>query len=124
MSKVQKSRMRVYISGPMTGIPEFNRPAFIKAKCKLIALGYDVISPVDVGDELAERMAPTKPNWTDYMRDDIRALVECEAIYLLDGWDKSKGATAEKRIADDLGIPSINNIIQGADLRALDDLAP
>ena len=85
---------KVYISGPMTGIPKFNRPAFIKAKAELSVLGYDVVSPVDIGDSL-----PGKPTWKDYMKADIKALVDCELIYMLEGWEKSKGARIEWEVA-------------------------
>lgn len=90
----------IYISGPMTGIPEFNHPAFNAAAAALRATGLEVVNPA----ELDTQDAGTPLEWADYLRRDIRALVDCTAIYLLPGWEKSKGARLEKRIAEELGM--------------------
>ena len=41
--------------------------------------------------------------YADYLRLDIQALLICSKIYLLKGWESSKGATLEKNIAEALG---------------------
>lgn len=87
----------VYIAGPMTGLPELNFPAFQRAAERLRASGYEVISPHEVCPD--KGMA-----WPDALRRDIPALCTCTAIALLPGWQKSKGATLEKTIADALGM--------------------
>ncbi len=46
-----------------------------------------------------------RDSWKDYMRDSIRQLVGCEAVVMLDGWQESKGATIERNLALELGIP-------------------
>ena len=38
---------RVYIAGPMTGLPDFNYPAFNAAAAKLRALGLEVLNPAE-----------------------------------------------------------------------------
>lgn len=90
--------MKVYISGPMTGYENYNRPAFNKVADKLRSQGYDVLNPAEIG------LGPDA-TWQDYMREDIRMLTHADAIYLLDGWEQSRGATIEKQIADVLQIP-------------------
>lgn len=87
---------RVYISGPMTGLPGLNFPAFHAAASDLRAQGLDVVNPADFGadDGLA---------WADYLRMDIRALVDCDAVHMLPGWRGSKGARLEHHIAVELG---------------------
>lgn len=90
----------VYVSGPMTGMPELNFPAFHAAAAKLRAQGHDVRNPAEVGEE------PGK-TWEDYMRKDLRLLCDCNAIYLLPGWEKSKGAHLELHIAHRLGMEVI-----------------
>lgn len=90
---------RIYISGPMTGKPELNFPAFHAAAAKLRALGYEVINPAEL--DLLDKQ---KLTWQEYMRRDIKVLVDCDAIALLPGWEKSKGARAEKYIADLLNL--------------------
>lgn len=88
---------RVYLAGPMTGLPDFNFPAFHAEADVLRAQGLTVINPAEHGIvEGAE--------WADYLRHDIAGLVSCERIHLLRGWEKSKGAQLEVRIACDLGM--------------------
>ena len=87
----------VYISGPMTGLPDLNFPAFHAAARQLRDLGYTVRNPAEVGEE------PGK-TWEDYMRKDIRLLCECDTILLLPGWENSKGAHLELHIAHRIGM--------------------
>lgn len=87
----------VYISGPMTGLPEFNFPAFHEAAAKLRDLGLVVVNPAE-HDE-----APEKP-WAEYLRKDIKLLMDCDGVALLPGWEKSKGARLEVHIARQLGM--------------------
>lgn len=87
----------VYISGPMTGIADFNFPAFNAAAAQLRAQGRTVVNPADHGViEGAE--------WADYLRADLAQLVQCDAIYLLPGWSKSRGAMLEHYVAAALGL--------------------
>ena len=88
---------RVYIAGPMTGLPDLNFPAFERAAARLRESGYTVISPHEVCPD--KGMA-----WADALRRDIPALCTCTVVALLPGWQKSKGATLEKAIADALGM--------------------
>jgi hypothetical protein len=83
---------RAYICGPMTGLPEHNYPAFHAAAKQLRAQGYDVVSPaeLDHGDDKC---------WEDYLRRDIKGMMDCDTIAVLPGSDNSKGATFERMIA-------------------------
>lgn len=89
--------MRIYLSGPMTGIPEFNYPAFNQAAAQLREKGYEVENP-------AENPAPESGAWVDWMRLAIKQMADCDTIVLLDGWQKSKGALIELKLAGDLGL--------------------
>lgn len=89
--------MAIYVAGPMTGLPELNFPAFHAAAAKLRADGHEVINP-------AELCPDKEMPWRECMKRDIAALVQCDAIYLLPGWENSKGATLEHHIADRLGL--------------------
>ena len=89
--------MKIYISGPMTGLPDFNRPAFNAKAAELRALGHEVVNPA----ELPEIPGGT---WADYMKVDIKLMLDCEAIWMLPGWVNSKGACLEVHIADDLDL--------------------
>lgn len=96
--------MRIYISGPITGMPAGNRPAFTAAALQLQGLDHTVINPHDVGDLVEQRMHPKEPGWSNYMRTDIVALMCCDAVALLDGWQLSRGSTVERGLAIDLGM--------------------
>ncbi|NIF51427.1 DUF4406 domain-containing protein [Burkholderia sp. Ax-1724] len=89
--------MRIYVAGPMTGIPDLNFPAFHAAAARLRAEGHEVINPAEINAD------PTAA-WAACMRADIRELVTCEAIYLLPGFEDSRGARLERHIAVELGM--------------------
>lgn len=82
----------------MTGLPEYNLPAFADAKRDLDALGYDAVNP-------GERGYIPGYKWSDYMRDALALLVTCDALAYLPGSSKSRGACIELRIARELGMP-------------------
>jgi hypothetical protein len=88
---------RLYLAGPMSGLPDLNFPAFHAAAASLRSLGHEVVNPAEVNPD------PTM-QWADAMRADIPELVKCEAIALLPGWQKSRGARLEAHIAMELGM--------------------
>lgn len=95
---------RLYIAGPMTGLPDFNRPAFHAAAAQLRAAGYEVVSPAEL-DSTHPIADPDGPGaWGRYMRRDIPHLLTCDALALLPGWTDSKGARLETHIAQELGM--------------------
>lgn len=90
--------LRVYISGPMTGRPNHNKPAFYAAAALLREAGHIPVNPAEVCAQLGAT------EWTDCMRADIKALCDCDAIALLPGWEMSQGAQLELHIAHRLGL--------------------
>lgn len=89
--------MRVYISGPITGVDDYMEN-FNKAEKYLTSLGYDVINPAKVDAVLPEM------SYEEYLNIDLYLLSQCKAIYLLDGWNRSNGARAEMNDALMMGI--------------------
>lgn len=89
---MSERKTMIYIAGPMTGLPGLNFPAFHAAAAKLRAEGFGVVNPAELNPD------HTLP-WGECMRIDIANLVRCDAIYLLPGWEASKGATLEHHIA-------------------------
>lgn len=87
----------VYISGPMTGLPEFNYPAFARAQSAWEARGALVRSPHTAfsGDQ--------SRSYGDCIRADVAMLVECSAIAMLPGWMASRGAKMELLVAQMMG---------------------
>lgn len=93
-----KCGMRLYVAGPMTGLPEHNFPAFFAAEAALTALGYDVLNPARHG------AGEEGMTWADYMRRAIPDVLAVDALALLDGWESSRGARLEVHIAETLGM--------------------
>lgn len=90
-------KRKIFISGPMSGLPDFNYPAFHAAAARLRGLGYEVHSP-------AENPAPPCGTWEGYMRLSFAQLLKCEAVVLLPGWSDSRGALEERSMAQTLGM--------------------
>jgi hypothetical protein len=114
--------MKIYVAGPMRGIPEFNFPAFHAASDKLRAEGHFVFSPAEKDNERhgtdiskgnangCEEAAAKEHgfNLREALGVDLGWIcAEAEAIALLPGWENSKGAKAEKAAAEALGLEII-----------------
>jgi hypothetical protein len=89
--------VKLYVSGPMTGYADFNYPAFHEAAAFWRSQGHEVVSP-------AELNVDTDGAWEQYLRNDLRALLDCDAITLLPGWEDSRGANLELHVAKTLGM--------------------
>jgi len=93
---------KVYLSGPMAGLPDHNFPAFHKWAKALREAGYEVINPAEIN---ADHDGKT---WEDCLRNDVKELCGCDAIALMPGWEKSKGENLELHIAHRLGLEVIH----------------
>ena len=104
----------IYIAGPM-GFRrhiDYNFPAFDHARDFINSFDHlRAISPADMdrdcGFDGRLRSLPTTPDFTikSIINRDVTAIMECDGIYMLDGWLMSVGAQAERRLAIWLGIP-------------------
>lgn len=88
---------RIYIAGPMSGLPELNFPAFHAAAMVLREQGHHVENPAEIN-------ADPKARWLDCMRMDIARMVTCDAVLMLPGWQNSRGAMVEHGLAVGLGL--------------------
>jgi len=82
------NRIRLYLSGPMTGYPDYNRAAFADAARRLRAAGYAVTNP----GELPIVSGFTHP---DYVVRGLLHLQDCQGVAVLPGWETSIGAGME-----------------------------
>lgn len=91
--------MKVYIAGPISGNDDY-KEQFKRAAAKMESLGFDPVNPAE----------NTCASYRDYIVLGIRQLSECSAIYMIKGWQDSKGARAEREVAKALEIPEILSI--------------
>jgi len=106
--------LKVYVAGPMTGIPQFNFPAFDSAARDLRSTGLDVVSPAELDDPVDRAAALQSPDgsalsygtgvkktWGEFLARDVKLLADggIEGVYVLPGWRKSKGARLETFVA-------------------------
>lgn len=103
--------MKIYISGPIQ-YDKHHREKFASAEARLLELGHEPVNPLKVavihksqGKNDACRAYPHAYYGEDnhavscYLRGDIAAMAECDAIYLLNGWESSSGAKIELQVA-------------------------
>lgn len=92
----------IYISGPMTGLPNYNYDEFNRVASILKRMGYKVINPADTG--VREGWI-----WRDYLTKDLIDLLSnnVSIVVTLDGWENSKGARLEVHVAKELGMDVI-----------------
>lgn len=91
----------IYISGKISGLPmDEVRANFRKASEHILSLGHLPSNPLNNGlDETC--------SWEKHMKADISMLMKSDAIYMLDNWQSSKGATIEHNLAKELGLEMI-----------------
>jgi hypothetical protein len=94
----EKRKMKVYISGPITNNPDYKRE-FAVYEHQIKLMGY---YPVNPAAHFVEGYT-----WADYIKRDIKWLLDCDYIVKIPGWDKSKGARLESRIAESVGIKEL-----------------
>jgi hypothetical protein len=95
-------RPTLYVAGPMTGLPEFNYPAFVAAAADLRRAGYAVLCPVD--SEKHNPTPGTPQSWEWYMRHALRMVLNADGIATLPDWESSRGARVEVDLAQHLGM--------------------
>lgn len=112
-------RKKFYIAGPMTGIPQFNFPAFDVAAASLRSYGYLVVSPVELDDPSSRSAAlanetgdpeqynnETGETWGDLLARDVKLIAdEVSGVVALEGWEESRGARLEVFVARTCGKP-------------------
>ena len=86
---------RLYLAGPCSGLPDNNYPAFHAEAARLRAIGFHVENPAENQQQV---------DWQSYMRVAVAQLVKCDAVALLPGWERSRGALIENGLAVSLGI--------------------
>jgi hypothetical protein len=95
--------MKIYLAGPMAGIPDHNFPAFNAKAAELRALGHFVYNPAEIEPDEYLKIATEEKRaefhnsgYRNCLRKELQWICdEAEAIYLLQGWEYSLGANSE-----------------------------
>ncbi len=115
MARERVTNYRVYICGPIAGYEDLNRKAFQEAEDDIRKRGLYPVSPhktpprthagpcPGAGRDYAHKDSAAHASYC-YMRGDIAVLVECDAIYVLNGWELSVGGRLELAIATQCGL--------------------
>jgi len=101
---------KIYIAGPMSGIPEFNFPAFSEVELLLTEAGFEAINPAKkeiernlnakaYADGDGDLAIATGFDFREAYLWDVTKVIEADGIYMLPGWQKSAGAMGEHAIA-------------------------
>lgn len=86
--------MKIYLAGPMRGLPGLNFLAFEQATIRLRDLGHEVTSPAEKDIEAGFSSENQRP-WIECACEDALAVLQSEAIALLPGWERSRGTRFE-----------------------------
>lgn len=102
---------KIYIAGPMSGYAEYNFPAFNIRQRILETQGWKVFNPANKDTEKdvvndpsyatgnAEALMKAGFNFREVFSWDVNRVIEADAIFMLEGWEKSPGARAEHGVA-------------------------
>jgi hypothetical protein len=110
--------MRIYVSGPMTGVEHFNYPLFAKVSAGLRALGHEVLNPAELDDPDAP---PGTYSWEWYLKRDLKAMLDYDAVVLLPNWRKSRGARLECSVAEQLNMPTYEVDVNTLELNEMEE---
>lgn len=86
--------MKVYLSGSITKEPYYLETFEVWEK-RLKQCGYEVVNPASF---------PEEERYEDYLRRDIRLLLDCDAIFYVNDTTTSKGAFIETMVCEACGI--------------------
>lgn len=89
-------KKKIYISGKITGLLYANSfENFARAEKKWSDAGYEVVNPMTI-DHNHDK------SWVNYMKTDLKAMMDCNEIYMLNNWEDSTGAIIEHKLAVEL----------------------
>lgn len=94
-------KRKIYIAGPMTGLPGYNYAKFNAWAEFLRISGWDVANPAEIGEKFgtADEINADKQLLETVMAAEIEELATCDAVFLLKGWQNSRGSRKELAVA-------------------------
>jgi hypothetical protein len=94
---------RIYIAGPMTGLPDYNYPKFLSVEADLKKMGYKhILNPARIAN------GETGKCYSYYIRESLNLIKNADAVVFLNGWEKSKGANLEHHCSTLMGLKTFD----------------
>ena len=104
--------MRIYISIPISGKDlATQRAKATEIADKIRLLGHEPINPFDTPEPQGD--LSDREKYAYFMGEDIKRLLMCDAIFMCEGWQKSKGCMVEWDVA------YTNNILWYSDFKEI-----
>ena len=94
----------IYLGGPMKGYPQSNYPLFMRVSTELRLYGHRVYNPAEFPHDGPHSTFPLRKAFAEYCK---FICEEACTIVMLPGWEKSKGATTERGLAENCGLAII-----------------
>jgi len=91
---------KIYLSGKITGIENEAEKLFQAAEDHCLEKGYAVVNPMKLNHNHDK-------SYDAFMKEDVKAMCDCDYIFLMKNWEDSNGARIEKQIAELLKIKII-----------------
>ena len=102
--------MKVFISGPITGMPNLNREAFADAEELIRSYGHEPVNP----HVICAHLDPERDSHERFMDTCLSNLLSCDAIYKLKNPHNSLGMELEAQYAQCHGIPDFSTRVSFA----------
>lgn len=99
--------IKLFISGPMTGLPNYNFDRFNEVEAEIRGGNprIEIVNPVTICRRFKKELVLSDKRVFDAMiAEQQKEERTCNAILLLDGWQKSKGVRLELKTAIECGM--------------------
>lgn len=96
-----ENNKKIYISGKITGkLYADAYEDFARAEKQWTDANYEVINPMNIAHDHDK-------SWENYMKVDLKAMLDCDSVYMLKCWKDSRGAIIEHNLAQELELKII-----------------
>lgn len=131
---IPSKKNKYYLAGPMSNIPQFNYPRFFELAKVLREEGFQIVSPAELDSPATVKAAMASPDgklgsgvvngetWGDFLARDVKLVADdVDGVFVMDGWETSKGARLELFVAHLAGKPifTIKEVSGGLEVNKL-----